>query len=180
MIKYLMAVFIMTAVSIANADELVWTATNGYPAAVMAKYYYDNVSTNLPQPGESKPWHLMGIGGQPEIDYYWTGDEGDKPTPAQLAAIDPPAAWQWYHAAMNPVQVNAASNIVALASDYGVTDQPIPWTAVALAMQAERADATASNDIMRLLTVVGDGTTMLSFKEFYTENGGDVLDVRFP
>jgi len=78
------------------------------------------------------------------------------------------------------VRINAASNIVALASAYGVTNQPVPWAAVALAMQAERADATASNDIMRLLTVVGDGTTMLSFKEFYTENGGDILDVRFP
>jgi len=78
------------------------------------------------------------------------------------------------------VRFNAASNIVSLAAVYGVTNQPIPWATVATAMQAERADATASNDVMRLLIVIGDGTTMLSFKEFYSENGGDILDVRWP
>jgi hypothetical protein len=74
----------------------------------------------------------------------------------------------------------SASNIVVLASSYGVTDQPISWAAVATAMQVERNDATASNDITRLLTVIGDGTTLLSFKEFYSENGGDVFNVRWP
>ena len=74
----------------------------------------------------------------------------------------------------------SASNIVVLASAYGVTDQPISWAAVATAMQIERIDATASNDVMRLLTVIGDGTTLLSFKEFYTENGGDVFNVTWP
>tara|TARA_B100000809_G_scaffold149775_1_gene147290 strand:- start:255 stop:752 length:498 start_codon:yes stop_codon:yes gene_type:complete len=78
------------------------------------------------------------------------------------------------------IRNNTASNIVVLAATYGVTDQPISWTDVAVSMQAERADATASNDVMRLLTVIGDGTTMLSYKEFYTENGGDILNVRWP
>jgi hypothetical protein len=78
------------------------------------------------------------------------------------------------------VRDTAASNIVALSSAYGVTDQPISWADVATAMQVERIDATASNDVMRLLTVIGDGTTLLSFKEFYSENGGDVFNVRWP
>ena len=78
------------------------------------------------------------------------------------------------------VRDHAASNIVVMASAYGVTDQPISWAAVATAMQVERIDATASNDVMRLLTVIGDGTTLLSFKEFYSENGGDVFNVRWP
>ena len=74
----------------------------------------------------------------------------------------------------------SASNIVVLASAYGVTNQPISWAAVAAAMQVERIDATASNDVMRLFTVIGDGTTLLSYKEFYSENGGDVFNVTWP
>jgi hypothetical protein len=78
------------------------------------------------------------------------------------------------------VQNSAASSIIALATSYGVTDQPVPWADVATAMQVERADATASNDVMRVLNVVGDGTSMLSYKEFYSENGGDVFNVVTP
>ena len=78
------------------------------------------------------------------------------------------------------VRDNAASNIVVMAAVYGVTDQPISWADVATAMQVERIDATASNDVMRLLTVIGDGTTLLSFKEFYSENGGDAFNVTWP
>ena len=83
-------------------------------------------------------------------------------------------------AGSSAVRDASASNIVALSSAYGVTDQPISWAAVATAMQIERIDATASNDVMRLLTVIGDGTTLLSFKEFYSENGGDVFNVTWP
>jgi len=115
----------------------------------------------------------------------------DGATPAQLdtlaasmSAADIVAAAKVIEYAENgwsiAAQNNAASNIVALAAANGVTDQPVPWAAVATAMQAERADATASNDVMRLLNVVGDGTSMLSFKEFYSENGGDVFNVVMP
>jgi len=83
-------------------------------------------------------------------------------------------------AGSSDVRDTAASNIVALSSAYGVTNQPISWAAIATAMQIERTDATASNDIMRLLTVIGDGTTLLSFKEFYSENGGNVFSVTWP
>ena len=83
-------------------------------------------------------------------------------------------------AGSSAVRDASASNIVVLAAVYGVTNQPISWAAVATAMQVERADATASNDITRLFTVIGDGTTLLSYKEFYSENGGDVFNVRWP
>lgn len=83
-------------------------------------------------------------------------------------------------AARTQIINDAAFNIITLAATYGVTDQPISWTSLAVAMQAERADATASNDNARLLAVMGDGIMMLSFKEFYTENGGDIFNVVSP
>ena len=177
--KKLMLIFLgMLVAGVTNAEP-VWSTTNSRLDAVMVKYYYDNVSPVLLE--VDKPWMLTvrssdGV----TVDLDWTGDEGDKPTAEELDAIDPEAAHNWYNGLLYAVRDNAASNIVALASTYGVTAQPVPWTTVALAMQAERADATASNDVMRLLTVIGDGTTMLSFKEFYTENGGDIFDVRWP
>jgi len=85
-----------------------------------------------------------------------------------------------YGAGSSDARDEAASNIVVMADNYGVTNQPISWAAVAAAMQFERADATASNDVTRLLTVIGDGTALLSHKEFYSENGGDVFNVRLP
>ena len=98
--------------------------------------------------------------------------------PFQISAA--PNARAMRGAGSSGVRDASASNIVVMASAYGVTNQPISWAAVATAMQVERADATASNDITRLFTVIGDGTTLLSYKEFYSENGGDVFNVRWP
>jgi hypothetical protein len=150
---------------------------------VYRSYLLENVSTNA------------ALAADPSVQKFIDGQTHvlnlDGATPAQLdtlaasmSAADIVAAAQVIEYAGNgwsiAVQNNAASNIVALAVVYGVTNQPVPWAAVATAMQAERADATASNDVMRLLNVVGDGTSMLSYKEFYSENGGDVFNVVAP
>jgi hypothetical protein len=111
-----------------------------------------------------------------EYNSWMTQTPADVPQAVRDAAILAAQSISANH----DVRDTAASNIVVLASSYGVTDQPVSWAAVATAMQVERIDATASNDIMRLLTVIGDGTTLLSFKEFYSENGGDVFNVRWP
>lgn len=176
--------------SVALAADL--TAPPGHPAWTVLGYIDENVTTNHASHAmNSIPFDTLfnlsddGV----SIVVNWTGDPADTPTQGELDAANTNTGRQVEilmdairngTESMIPIRKNAASNIVALASAYGVTNQPVPWAAVALAMQAERADATASNDIMRLLTVVGDGTTMLSFKEFYTENGGDILDVRWP
>ena len=149
---------------------------------VYRSYLMDNVSTNAALAATPSVQDLDG-------DTYVLDLDGA--TPAQLdtlaasmSAEDIAAAAKVIEYAGNgwsiATQNSAASNIVALASAYGVTDQPISWADVASAMQAERADATASNDVMRLLNVIGDGTTMLSYKEFYAENGGDVFNVVTP
>ena len=176
--------------SVALAADL--TAPPGHPAWTVLGYIDEHVTTNHAShatnaiPSDTL-YFLTDAGAG--IVVNWTGTPADKPTQGELNAANTNTGRQVEilmdairngTESMIPIRINAASNIVALSAAYGVTDQPIPWAAVALAMQAERADATASNDVMRILAVVGDGTTMLSFKEFYTENGGDVLNVRWP
>ena len=162
-----------------------WTTTDTTHVAAVPRYWYSqNVTSTVPGSIAS----LNRKGGV--ITMTWFVGE-PKPTQAQLDAIDRTAAGAFVdnedevriaesHGWSIPVRNNAASNIIALASVYGVTDQPISWADVATAIQSERADATASNDVMRLLNAVGDGTSMLSYKEFYAENGGDIRDVRQP
>ena len=155
----------------------------------MVDYYDVNVNTNHPAAVTDYPWTIRYNDSTAEQRVTWTGDAADEPTQAEYNAADPVRGKAIRDNAENDarhgagssgVRDHAASNIVVLASAYGVTDQPISWAAVATAMQVERIDATASNDVMRLLTVIGDGTTLLSFKEFYTENGGDVFNVTWP
>ena len=176
------ALLVGLAVSSQAAD---WWATDLNRAdaeTVYRSYLLDNVSTNA------------ALAATPFVETFVPDGQTHMSllvgaTPAQLttlaasmSAADIAAAAKVIEYAGNgwsiAAQNNAASNIVALAAAYGVTDQPVPWADVAAAMQAERADATASNDVMRVLNVVGDGTTMLSYKEFYSENGGDVSNVR--
>jgi len=150
---------------------------------VYRSYILDNVSTNAAL--DATPEVVTFIDGQTHV----IGLDGVTPAQlttlaASLSAADIAAAAKVLEYAGNgwsiAVQNNAASSIIALAAVYGVTNQPVPWATVATAMQVERADATASNDVMRVLNVVGDGTTMLSYKEFYAENGGDIFNVVAP
>lgn len=158
-------------------------------SARMVDYYDTHVSTNHPDGWEGYPWIITFDDDTGTFRGDWTGDPADTPTEAEFNAADGARGLSLVIDAQNDAQHGAgssdmrdasASNIVVLASAYGVTDQPISWAAVATAMQVERNDATASNDIARLLTVIGDGTTLLSFKEFYSENGGDVFNVTWP
>jgi hypothetical protein len=150
---------------------------------VYRSWLMDNVSTNAAV--AATPEVLTFVDGQTHV----IGLDGV--TPAQLTTLaasmsaeDIADAAKVMEYAQNgwslATQNYAASNIVALASVYGVTNQPVPWVVFDKAIRAERADAAASNDTVRLLNAVGDGTSMLGYKEFYTENGGDIRDVRFP
>ena len=168
------------------ADELPFTTTHTDAWARCVDHYDRNVSTNHPSDPTDYPFSLwQPVGEDLHIDWSATSP----PTEAEFNAADGARGTALYRDALNDAQNGAgssgvrdasASNIVVLAASYGVTDQPISWAAVATAMQIERIDATASNDVMRLLTVIGDGTTLLSFKEFYSENGGDVFNVTWP
>ena len=169
--------------TIANAEPMGFTTTNVDCFAKLVDYYDTHISTNHPASASDYPWSFTDDG-DGVLSGTWKGDPSDNPTLSQFNEGDALRGEAILRATANgwsiAVRNNAASNIVALAAAYGVTDQPVPWAAVAAAMQAERADATASNDVMRVLNVVGDGTTMLSYKEFYSENGGDVFNVVAP
>jgi len=178
------SLFICLTVSTYAADWYWATDLNQADAeTVYRSWLMDNLSTNA------------AVAATPEVCTFVDGQthvlDLDGATPAQLTTLaasmsaeDITAAAKVIEYAGNgwsiAVQNSAASSIIALATSYGVTDQPVPWADVATAMQAERADATASNDVIRILNVVGDGTTMLSFKEFYSENGGDIFNVVAP
>jgi hypothetical protein len=182
---------ILTLVAtIANADPMGFVTTNRDYGAKLVDYFDTSISTNHPVDYDDYPWSFTDDG-HGVFSGTWKGDPSDNPTLSQFNAGDAlrgeairRTTAKVIEYARNgwsiAVQNNAASNIVALAASYGVTNQPVPWADVAAAMQAERADATASNDVMRVLNVVGDGTTMLSYKEFYSENGGDIFNVVTP
>jgi len=150
---------------------------------VYRSWLMDNVSTNAAV--AATPEVLTFVDGQTHV----IGLDGV--TPAQLttlaasmSAADITAAAKAIEYAENgwsiAVQNNAASNIVALATSYGVTDQPVPWADVAAAIVAEEQAALASSNEFRLLIAIGDGTKMLSYYEFYTANGGDTKNVVAP
>lgn len=161
--KYIIGLFLICTMP-ANATNYVFIAEITNPAVIVSSYWYTNTIDFLPFT---------------RFSVEVTEAQYGTPSQADYDALPDALISNALNARIS-VRVNAASNIVTLAAVYGVTNQPIPWATVATAMQNERSDATASNDIPRLLTVIGDGTTMLSFKEFYSENGGDILDVRWP
>ena len=174
------------AATCAVADTLPFTTTHSDAWSRCVDHYDRNVSTNHPSDPAEYPFAIRQPVGD---DMYIDWSTNSPPTEAEFNAADGARGTALYRDALNDAQNGvgssgvrdaSASNIVVLAASYGVTDQPISWAAVATAMQIERIDATASNDVMRLLTVIGDGTTLLSFKEFYTENGGDVFNVTWP
>jgi hypothetical protein len=180
---------VLLAATTAISDGLGFTTTNTDYQLRMVDYYDANVSTVHPTDPWDYPWAWTFNDSTGEAGGSWTGDATNKPTEAQFLAADPVRGKAirdntqndaLHGAGSSDVRDTAASNIVALADTYGVTEQPVSWADVAAAIQLERADATASNDVMRLLTVIGDGTAMLSYKEFYSENGGDVFDVTWP
>ena len=170
----------------AIAETLPFTTTHTDAWSRCVDHYDRNVSTNHPSDPMAYPFAIrQPVGEDLHIDWSTTAP----PTEAEFNAADGARGTAVFRDAQNDakhgagssdVRDAAASNIVALADTYGVTEQPVSWADVAAAIQLERADATASNDVMRLLTVIGDGTAMLSYKEFYSENGGDVFDVTWP
>ena len=174
------------AATLAVAETLPFTTTHSDAWSRCVDHYDRNVSTNHPSDPMEYPFAVwQPVGEDLHIDWSTTSP----PTEAEFNAADGARGTAVFRDAQNDalhgagssdVRDASASNIVALSSAYGVTDQPISWAAIATAMQIERTDATASNDVMRLLTGIGDGTTLLSFKEFYSENGGDVFNVRWP
>jgi hypothetical protein len=93
MMLRILTIIIALAAGSVFANEHIWSTTNAFPDSVLAKYYSDNVSTNVP-PSQDKPWSLVNRGG--DVVYaYWSGDEADEPTAAELDAIDPDAAHDW-------------------------------------------------------------------------------------
>ena len=171
-----------------------WITTNSNHHFVMIKYVDDqgiitnHVFSEDSQVEYDKHWTVYGVRNTSPAEYslnWHSPDQIVKPDTNVLNAINWEDGKELVDAAnyapgSRDVRDTAASNIVVLSSTYGITNQPISWAAVAAAMQIERTDATASNDIMRLLQVIGDGTEMLSYKEFYIENGGDVFNVTWP
>jgi hypothetical protein len=177
------SLFICLTVSTYAADWY-WATdlTRADAETVYRSYLLDNVSTNA------------AVAATPEVVTFIDGQthvlDLDGATPAQLdtlaasmSAADIAAAAKVIEYAENgwsiAVQNSAASSIIAMAAKYGVTNVN-PWADVSAAIVAEEQAALASSNDFRLLIAVSDGTKMLSYYEFYTANGGDILNVVAP